>query len=157
MLQVEKGSQRVKLVAQAQRQSCNRQRMREGRGPVAMASVSLTDNQLSHVWEQLRAPPAGCSYLQDIFQIIRKYAKIAAHAFWASAERPWRRSGQRGRDCAWVDKGHSSELYELCPKDDDSNRLDSARSSTHCRTGSLHCTALCFCAAPLQRTSCSSL
>lgn len=36
-------------------------------------------------------------------------------------------------------------------------RLDSARPSTHCRIGSLHCTALCFCAAPLQRTSCSSL
>lgn len=70
-----------------------------GGGLVAMASVTLTDNQLSHVWEQLRVPPAGCSYLQDIFQIIRKYAKIAAHAFWASAERPW---GKRGRTVGFV-------------------------------------------------------
>lgn len=65
-----------------------------GGGLVAMASVTLTDNQLSHVWGKRRVPPAGCKYLQDIFQIIRKYAKIAAHAFRASAERPWRQRGE---------------------------------------------------------------
>lgn len=129
-------------------------------------SVTLTDNQLSHVWQTHRVASRRVAVpLAEGMQLLRRYfsnyTKIrknrCTRTFWASAERcgeaieragvGWELGAGRGQ------RPFKRELYELCPKDDDSSRLalQAARPATHCRIASLHCTlrcaALCFCAA----------
>lgn len=156
-----KGSQRVKLVAKAQGKVAAAG-AQQGKLREASLSLLLPWHKRHFNWQPIVARlanatrrvalqfrlPRGCNYLGDIFQIIRKYAKIAAHAhFGRRGNRKGRVSAGRGQ------RPFKRELYELCPKDDDSSRLvlQAARPATHCRIASLHCTLrsalLCFCAA----------
>lgn len=127
-------------------QSCNSQKRvrEEGAGGswadplVAMASITLTDNQLSHVWQTrdvaLCASPAGCNYLPDIFQIIWKYAKIAAHAHFGQV-REMERGRRRGVEGIGSTRAIQARVVRTLPKGRrlESTQLDSTRLASSCK------------------------